>query len=584
MRRTLPFLACLLVLAAAPAAAHAGWFVADPVDGPGDIDRAAVDFSRLGAVNLVYVKRDAGGARVWHSGMVAGVWSAPVPISGPGATEAVVASGELGRAAAAWVENGIVYGASLGKVVTPLTPGGGADGLSIDLGVNGVAYAVWTQNGDVRAARLAGDRWEVVPAPLDIDPARSAGAGASRPRVVVAADGSALVVWGETDAGGLTHVYARRIYGTTLSSLPQEASLPSVPGQLAGSADSPDVDVEHDRSYAWVVFRQDLGGRTRNVARRLRASTFEAPAVIDGGGDGIDPHVSISGAGNGFAVSANSDATVIGTPLDDDGVQPSLRVDGLGAASNPVVAYSDRDDAAVAWVSGAEARGRLAPAASPFGPEAVLSRPDLGAVVPGSLASSTDRVGNVAVAMLQGAAGARHLTVALHDLPPSRPVVTGVRKYSPRRPLVRWTGGLEFVGPQTFKVLVDGREVGATLKTKFRLPPQRRGRHRIQVVGVDRRGQAAPSRVKVTRVDARSPKARIRTQRSGRTVRLTVRARDGRRGTGIDRIRTDWGDDRKRSGGASPAHRYRRGGRYTITVRIFDRAGNVTVKSVRVRV
>jgi hypothetical protein len=584
MRRTLPLIACLLVLAAAPAAAHAGWFVADPIDGPGDIERVAVDFSRQGAANVLYVKRDAAGARVWHSGLVGGAWVAPAPASGPGATDAVVASGEDGRVAGAWVENGIVFGSLLGKVTTQLSGGGGASGLSIDLGVNGDAYAVWSQNGDVRAARLKGETWETVPLPLDVDPSKAAGEGASRPRVVVAADGSALVVWGEAHADGTTHVYARRIYGMTLSALPQDATLATVPGQLAGSADSPDVDVEFDRSYAWVVFRQDFGGRTRTIARRLRASTFEPPAVLDGDGEGTDPHVSISGGGDGFAVSAGSGASVIGTPVTDDGPLPSGRVDTLGGASNPVVAFSDRSDSAVAWLSGAEARGRLAPADSPFGPEAVLSRPELGAVVPGSLAASADRVGNVAVAMLQGAPGARHVTVALHDLPPSRPVVTGVRKYSPRRPLVRWTPGLDFVGPQTYRVLVDGREAGTTRRTKLRLPPQRRGRHRIQVVGIDQRGQAAPSRVKPTLVDPKRPKARVGTMRSGRTVRLSVRARDGRRGTGIDRIRTDWGDGRKDSWGASPVHRYRRGGRFTITIRVRDRAGNVTVKRTTVRV
>ena len=96
--------------------------------------------------------------------------------------------------------------------------------------------------------------------------------------MVVAADGSALVVWGEAMPDGRTHVIARRIYGTSLSALPQDATLPE-----GGSADSPEVDIEYDRTYAWVAFRQDVGGVSRSFARQLRASSFQAPIALDAG-------------------------------------------------------------------------------------------------------------------------------------------------------------------------------------------------------------------------------------------------------------------------------------------------------------
>jgi hypothetical protein len=54
--------------------------------------------------------------------------------------------------------------------------------------------------------------------------------------------------------------------------------------------------------------------------------------------------------------------------------------------------------------------------------------------------------------------------------------------------LVRWTPGQEFGGRQRYRVLVDGRRVGTTGGTSLRVR-LRSGRHRIVVVGVDRRGQ-----------------------------------------------------------------------------------------------
>ena len=52
----------------------------------------------------------------------------------------------------------------------------------------------------------------------------------------------------------------------------------------AARADSPEIDIEDDGSFAWVVFRQDLDGSSQVVARRLVGSQFEAPAVIGGPG------------------------------------------------------------------------------------------------------------------------------------------------------------------------------------------------------------------------------------------------------------------------------------------------------------
>jgi hypothetical protein len=195
-------------------------------------------------------------------------------------------------------------------------------------------------------------------------------------------------------------------------------------------------------------------------------------------------------------------------------------------------------------------------------------------------------VADVAVAMLQGGPGARRVTIGMHDLPPSRPVLSRTRSIGPARPLIAWTPGLDLMGPQTFKLLIDGREVATTAKNSVRAPRRLSPRvHRFQVVGVDRRGQLSPpSRSREMRIDAGVPKLRVRTRRSGRLVRVFVQARDPRGGTGLRGIRVNWGDRSRRSRGAATSHRYRRGGRYTITVTASDRAGNKGVREVTVRV
>ena len=91
------------------------------------------------------------------------------------------------------------------------------------------------------------------------------------------------MAWGEGHADGRPRVYARRVTGLNPSASPQELSIPDLGGAPGGAADSPDIDIEDDGSFAWAVFRQDIGGGSRAVARRLLGSTFDPPVPLDGG-------------------------------------------------------------------------------------------------------------------------------------------------------------------------------------------------------------------------------------------------------------------------------------------------------------
>jgi hypothetical protein len=590
-RRALALIVSLLALAAAAPAAQARWFGAEAVDGPAPITAlGGVSLARDGAGGVVYVKQEGDNPAGYLSRFVGGGFRPPERLAGAdGVSDIAVAAGDKGRLALAWVSNGNVFGAVAdGRPGAPvsapvqLSSGGGASGLAVEIGVEGGAFAVWSQGGDVRAAMLTGTTWSAIAAPLDIDAAHTAGAGLGRPSVSVAADDTAVVAWGELDAAGVSHVFYRRLLGTTLSQFPQEVSVPG------GTADSPQIDVEYDRSFAWVAFHQDLGGAPHTLARRLRGSTFDDPVAIDNGAASFGPALAMNPIGEGLTVTQGADNTVLGATFADKTFDPVIRLDGGGSAApqTPVAYFSDRGDGAVAYRAqagdgSATVIGRLLPGGKP-GAETGLSKPDAGPVVAGSLQVGGDRVGDVAVAMLQGSPGARTLTVALEDIPPARPVITD-RTVNPRTDGIRWNPGLDYLGAQSFRVRVDGRDLGTATGSRLRTTRVRDGRHIVSVTASDHRGQTATSRSMPVYTDTKRPRASVSTSRSGKLLRVAVRASDPRgRGTGVRSYTVEWGDGtRSTSSHPNLRHRYRASGRKRITVTVRDRAGNEAVKRTR---
>ena len=603
MRRLLSLTLALAAFgcAAAPAA-HGAWFAAEPLDGPNAevLALGGVDLATDGGGALAYVRRDG----VWLSRLTAGALGPPVRVDpgGPGpASDAAVAVADGGRLAVVWTVGADLYGAFTaedgsgarsGATLLYRSPGGGAlSGLDLDMGINGTAFAVFSAPGaggaDVLAVRLQGATWEGVPGPLDLGPG-AAGDGASRPSVAVAADGNAVVAWGEEPGDGRRRVYARRITRLVPSTVPQEASVPNLGPVPAGGADSPDVSIEYDNSFAWVVWRQDAGGASRSLGRRLVGSTFD-PLAFDAGPGTTAPRVAVSGRGDGIAAAAAPGAVAVGSVLDRDAFTPLQAFGGAGvAAADPVVGVSERDSEAVAWrQAGADASaglvGRFRPADEAFEAPTIISNAGLGAVPAGAYDLSSDRLGDVAVAMIQAGPAGRSVALAVSDRPPGAPRALGSGRYERRsRPVFRWQAAAELWGQQ-FKVLVDGVEVGTTAdpRTLTAATPLAQGVHRWQVVAVDRRGQQASSRVRTIRIDSVAPRLRARVARSGRLVSVRVSGSDPK-GSGLKYVQTNWGDGARRTRRSRAAHRYR-AGRFTLRVKAVDKAGNVATRSVRLR-
>ncbi len=593
--------AALLVLLSFPAAARADWFPAAAIDGP-NADVVAVgnvDMARDGHGAIAYLRRDGGVPHAFVARMAGGDWRPPERLDYPTgeATEVKLAVGDQFRVAAVWIADGNVYssvsqggGTGPGPFTPPIQIGGpDAHNVDIDLGVNGAAYAVWEQQGDVRAARLQDTTWTAVAQPLDVDPTLEAGTGALRPRVAVSAEGYAVVTWGDRTPYGLTRVWARRITGLNLSVAPQELTING-----GGNADSPDIDIEDDGSFAWVVFRQDLGV-SRTVGRRLIGSAFEAFEPIDAGVASDEPRIEMSGGGVGYAVAqGGAGVFVTGQWLDHDHFQQGGRIDSGDSvvATKPEIAAADRGDQAIAWRTGAPgaavARARFKDSEFPLGPEFTVSRPELGPVADPGVYVSGDRVGDFVVAMVQGTPGAMALTAATYDRPPGTPFIESSQTYKRKtRPELRWRAGLDLWGVQRFRVIMDGAVIGETTNdTLVPKVPLTAGTHTWQIEAVDRAGQINRSRARTLKIDSIAPtlKVSISGRRvAGKRLKITATARDTG-GSKLDHITVDYGDHSPTSRSRTTRHTYKRG-KFTLKVAAVDKAGNVTrvKKALRIK-
>ena len=596
MRR--PLLSAALAAIALPALAVPAHAVTPGRFFPGEqldtgIERVGdVDVARDGTGGVVYVKQDGGADHIFLARFAGGSFQAPERVDGglaAASSKPVIAASDGGRLAVAFESAGAVLAAVKPAGDQPWTgtqvlAGAGSD-PAVDLSINGVGYASFTVPGDggadVRAARL--DRkaagFNPIDASLDVDPARGAGAGTGRSRVSVAADGSALVGWGEGRGA-----FARRIFEYRPSSAPQ---------QLAESGDAVDVALEDDSSFGWAVFRSG----SSVLARRLLGSTFD-PAVDLGSAEpaGI-PRLAVSGRGDGFAAFGGTATNgAYGAVLKDDKFNAGPVIGG-GFGSPPfpapVVAYSA--DGAIAYQQGAEDGSRSIRArpydtdprsrvVTPPGPEVVLSDPALGTPdAARGLVAGADRAGDLVIAFPQGDGLDRKLAAATFDRAPGSFRGTTTTRYRSATAPLSWSQAFELWGGVTYTVFLDGRQVAQVADaTKAALPaPPPDGAHRWWVVATDRRGQATRTPTRTLRIDGTPPRLNVSVKRRGRVVSVVAKASDasptGRTTAGMKSVVIDWGDGSKKLTASRGSHRYGGGRPVTLKVTALDKAGNAAV-------
>jgi hypothetical protein len=479
-----------------------------------------------------------------------------------------VATGDSGKTVVVWINGGTLYG-SVAKTAgagfsapVVICACGPVSDPSLDISRFGTAYVTFTAPGgggnDVRAAVLQDTTWTLIGDAVDIDGAHDA-FGA---RVAASSDGTGIAAWTERDAGGVTHVYERRLLHDALSQVPQQASLASISNRAGGNADSPALGVTDESSFAWVVFRQDFTDgaavRSRVLARRLRGSAFDYTFQLDGlrfptTAGARAPAIGLSGRGYGVAAAAKAPSNgVTASAL----VKPDRKVDPAFRKPSTIESRSDAPPVVIA--TAAESSHGIAVWQRTRGGGAQIvaryhdgERFQKGVVLsPGALGPSVAELGldgegddadDHVIAFVQGEPGARRIQVVAYagelDI---REIVTRRLWYRTKRPKLRWDHVPSAPwGPVTYRVEVDGKPVGKTKKTE--LTPVRdlkEGLHSVRVVAIDARGMETLGDDEDLGTDTKRPIGSVKRKRDGL---YQVWAADGKRGSGIFTAVLDFG-------------------------------------------
>ena len=594
----------IAALLALPASAHAAFFPAEVIDGSVEVQKVGdVDLSRDGNGLVGYLRKDDGVTHAFVSRFLDGAFQTPERVDGGLAAESTqiaVAASDAGRLAIAYVNEGRLWTMvkpkdATGFAAPTIVAEGGISNPSIDMSINGATYVSWTQNGDVRVARANRDTPQFIPLPsvVDFDGNRDAGTGDRKAsRVVVSADGTALVVWGEDGSDGRTHVFARRLFELRLSNAPQDLTLAEVDGAAAGSADNAEVDIEDDSSFAQVTFRQSTAKGPRVVMRRLLGSTFDPQIAADGGNLAQRARIDLTGRGEGLVAATFAGGEVAGGSIFNNKFNMFTQISPANAIDpQAVAAIGENEDGGVMWFQGsadnAEVHGQYwnnieKPEAEPG---AVISSAP--ADVKGGLDAAASRAGDIAVVFIQGKDADRKLVAGIFDKAPNRNA--GYTTQKPRRlSKLRWAPSLNLFGAVRYRILLDGQPLAETGQQELVLQPGQvpDGEHRWQIVAIDRRNQETVSRSRLLRVDNTPPSLSIGLKRKKRVLTVTAKGGDpaGAYPTGLARILVDFGDGKLLPMGRKAVKRYAALGTYTVRVKAVDKAGNETVQQRSVKI
>lgn len=635
-RNTTALAALALVLSCGLAAAPAGALIADatPIDGPGAdvVDLGGVDMSDDGTGGLVYRKRVGGRTHIFASRFDGKAWGAAVQVDAGQSFDSSwpqIAAGDGGRLLVTWVQEfgagtDRMFGAALGPGATrfqaPIPVDfnvGEATATFPSLAMNavGTAYLAYrvvlatsqgnsslppgTVDADVRVARTTGALWSVVGQPLDRNPLQPVATptAANSPRIGVDRNGNAILAWQEPDDDQVDRIWARRMFGLSFGN-PLQVS-PSALGaaKLRGRADGFSLAVAGFGEGA-IAYRQqpDLAAGlpqariyTNTIPESFsdQAGAFAGARIADGtDGPGPAPPLGVPsvavtpqgrllvafGAGLG-SLAATGDDTAAGpvARLDDgDSLLPGDPVAQIGSDGAAVLAWKLlRDELGGVVVQERRADGVLT--------KEVLTAPQGGVI--DDLRSAGSGLGDAALAFLQGSGPDAQVAASFVNAPPQQFAVQAPVGFTrARRIPISWDPAEHAIGRVTYDVAVDDEQVASNLTaTRATLTADDIGDgvHAIVVTATDGADQPTESTPAEAKVDRRTP--RIALRRRGRALAITISDGPKSSASGVSAAGTSvsFGEGRPLRGRVRVLrHVYRRPGRFRVTVRTRDRAGN----------
>jgi hypothetical protein len=592
------------------------------IDGPSldVVSLGGMAVARDGTGGVVYLKKVGGVPHVFVAPLVAGGFQTPVQLDtgfGGASTQPVIAAGNGGVLLVAFVNAGGLYvvdrAGSTAAWQAPAPVYTGASNPAIQMSANNnkayLAFAAAENGGsDVRAAYYNAGTWSLATGPLNVTPGDDAGTGTGAPSVAAAGDGVGIVAWGE--AG---HVYARRVWGTAPSTDYEQADVASWSGSSEVTATSPEIASGGDSSYAAVAFTETVQAGSQKQTHVLVSRMISESVASTAAADGLatpdtdsagQPFVAVNEYGRGWVTAARSATHQLIADQLTTNAKPTTaqRVDSLadGAAPYATVGIAGLTSTFVAWqqTSGltGEIRLRYAPDGSTFGPEEVVSTPQLGPTdAAAGLVAGGDGEGDAVAAWVQGTGALRSIVAAQLFVGPGSPGVKSRTAYvRTAQPTLSWSAAREQWGAILYTVYLDGVQVGQTTSTSLTVPaPLTDGAHSWTVTATNLSGQTSTGGRATVWVDTAAP--RLRLGLSGRPqIRRALTARvgaadapalePGARASGITSVAISWGDGATSHRLTGASHAYGRPGLYRIRVTATDRAGNPTTIARYVRI
>ena len=602
-----------------------------------------------GGGGIVYLKRVEGVAHVFVARYSSGHFSAPirVDVGEPfAASSPRIGAASDGRLVVVWATP---YATVRGKPVSELLSStlssgseafgsaivvdpniGEAANVSTDLAMSssGQAYVVYRVVGSlstvsvqrpgdvaesVRVARYNGQRWTRLGAVnrdsgISMRPPTSS----NSPVIAINQNGNGVVVWQEPEVGtGVARIWARRLFGTNVNYVMPASATAYKGAAINEDAEAPAVAFSR-LGQAEVAYRQPAGPGSPLPGPRIFLNVLSDGEASSGAefAGAIVADNSVAGGKNAIVGRPTIDINErqgMRLLYDDNGTPRVVEGSDLGltgtvSLGNPFVGSTLAPASEVTAVNavGPEGGGVAAwPSADRRENPGVAIREDfpLGAVQTalvsdgaggpiGEVAVGRSGLGDGLVAFQQGAIGNAAIVGVEVSATPLDFVLNAPRGWiRPSGAHISWEGAESANGPVTYTVVLDGHELSAatgdraaTISSHYLAS----GVHTVQVLATDRNGQATLSGRSTLRIDGSAPAVSVSRVHGDE---VSVRISDPQSGVVANSVSISFGDGARASGHARVRHRYKRGGRYTLLIRVHDALGNSAAvrKTVTVR-